>query len=137
MNADLQVVDMPLLFETGSQRFFSDVIVVSCTPEQQLERLCTRDGITKVQAEAKIRSQMPLTVKEAQATFVINNVGRVDDVQKQVYNYLSAGFCCCTIKKYPVLSSIEVFVKALLAYIIAQKQDPTVKIWVHCRYMKC
>lgn len=75
---------MPLLFETKSQWLFSDIIVVTCTPEQQLQRLCARDSLSQDAASARIRAQMDLAYKAAHGTIIIDNSGSVDDTLLQV-----------------------------------------------------
>ncbi|MEO0377134.1 MAG: dephospho-CoA kinase, partial [Cyanobacteria bacterium P01_A01_bin.17] len=47
--------------------------VVYCQPEQQKQRLMTRNQLTLQQAEVRIQSQMSLTEKIAQATIALDN----------------------------------------------------------------
>ena len=57
--------DIPLLFETGWDKYFSSVWVVYVTPEIQLERLTTRRGMAKEEAQRIIKTQMPAEEKIA------------------------------------------------------------------------
>lgn len=79
-----QVVDMPLLFETKSEWLFSDIIVVTCTPEQQLERLCSRDNLSQEAASSRIRAQFDMSYKAAHGTLIIDNSGSIQDTLVQV-----------------------------------------------------
>ena len=73
--ATLAMVDAALMVETGSFRKYDYVVVVSCRPEQQLERLLGRGGLTRPEAQARIDSQMPIEEKVRFADFVIDNSG--------------------------------------------------------------
>ena len=78
-------LDMPLLFESGAVvRYLSKIIVVSCRPEQQMERLMARNGLSAAEADARIKCQMSLTEKCRRADFVIENSASIPDTLKQV-----------------------------------------------------
>ena len=86
---DLAMVDAALMVETGSYRKYDYVVVVSCRPEQQLERLLGRGGLTRREAQARIDSQMPIAEKVRFADFVIDNSGdrarvRAREVHRQL-----------------------------------------------------
>ena len=51
--------DIPLLFECGMETMFDRIWVVSTREELQLERIMTRDHLSRDEALARIRSQMP------------------------------------------------------------------------------
>nr|BFD68276.1 dephospho-CoA kinase [Bdellovibrio sp. HAGR004] len=72
MGAALAIYDIPLLFETKAKDQFDAVIVVSCTREQQKERL-RRQGWTEDEIDMRIASQISLQSKEQQADFVLYN----------------------------------------------------------------
>ncbi|HEX7947247.1 MAG TPA: dephospho-CoA kinase, partial [Phenylobacterium sp.] len=44
--ADMIIMDVPLIFETGGEKTMDAVIVVSAPPEQQRERVLARPGMT-------------------------------------------------------------------------------------------
>jgi dephospho-CoA kinase len=67
------VLAIPLLFEAQMTDLVSEIWVVFCRPEQQRQRLMTRNQLTSAQAEARIQSQMPLSEKIARATIVLDN----------------------------------------------------------------
>ncbi|CAG9467097.1 unnamed protein product [Pedinophyceae sp. YPF-701] len=74
------VVDMPLLFEAGCDRFCGETVVVTCDADQQIERAVKR-GMKREDAEARVRAQMPLEVKRQKATRIIKNDGDVEDAK--------------------------------------------------------
>lgn len=73
--ADVPVVVLmiPLLFEAGLESLCSETWLVVCSEAQQLERLMARDGLSEVDALARIRAQWPLSRKRELAGLVINN----------------------------------------------------------------
>lgn len=78
--SDYQVLDSPLLLESGQDDFCDVVIVVDATETQQIERTVARDGNT----EALVRSIMAKQWSRAQrlqaADLVVDNTGRADDL---------------------------------------------------------
>jgi dephospho-CoA kinase len=77
------VLDAALLIETGYHRKMDRVVVVYAEPEQQLERLISRDLFTKEEALARIQSQMPLAEKRGHADYVIDNTGSRENTEQQ------------------------------------------------------
>ncbi|WP_413295137.1 dephospho-CoA kinase [Bdellovibrio sp. HCB185ZH] len=73
MNTPLAIYDIPLLFETHAQKNFDKIVVVSCTRNQQKERLLRRNQLTESEIEMRIASQIPIASKESEADFVLQN----------------------------------------------------------------
>lgn len=69
------IYDAALLVENQIHKFLDSLIVVALDRPTQIERLISRDNITRAQAEQRIDSQMSLEEKIAVADFVINNHG--------------------------------------------------------------
>jgi len=80
----LVVVDVPLLFESRLASMFEAVMVVYVPESVQLERLMSRDGCTTAEAEARIRSQMPIEEKKRLADIVIDNSGTMMNTAAQI-----------------------------------------------------
>lgn len=79
------VVDVPLLYETRTMlRFIHKVIVVQCSPSQQVERLMLRNNFSEEEARKRINSQLPLDQKCALADFVVDNTGDQEQLRHQV-----------------------------------------------------
>ena len=78
------IVDASLLIESGFHRNFQRLVLVTCTLEQQVERLMTRNGLTLEQARQRIALQMPLEEKRAFATDIIDNSGTQERTRMQV-----------------------------------------------------
>lgn len=69
--ADIVVLDIPLLFETGGNRAMDAVVCVSVSPEIQKERVMARGTMTAEQFEQIRAKQMPNDEKCAQSDFVV------------------------------------------------------------------
>jgi dephospho-CoA kinase len=78
------VADVPLLYETGHQDDFDRVIVVACTPEQQVARLVARDALTEAEARQRLAAQWPIDTKRALADYVIDTSGTREETERQV-----------------------------------------------------
>ena len=81
--------DVPLLFECGMEAMFERVWVVSTSAEIQLERLMTRDHLSRVEALARVQAQMPLEEKRRRADAVIDSSGTLSETRRQI-DYLIA-----------------------------------------------
>jgi dephospho-CoA kinase len=78
------VLVVPLLFEAGMTDLVTEIWVVRCSEQQQLERLMQRDKLTLEQAQARINSQMPIEEKAARADVVLDNSSTLEALLKQV-----------------------------------------------------
>jgi len=87
-NSPILVLIIPLLFETKLTKLCSEIWVVSCTEEQQYNRLCKRDKITFNEAKQRIESQWPLNKKTQLADEVIENSGNLKAWVNQIEKIL-------------------------------------------------
>ncbi len=78
------VLVVPLLFEAGMTDLVTEIWVVSCSPEQQLQRLMERDRLFLEQAQARLNSQLPIQEKVARADIVLDNSSTLEALLKQV-----------------------------------------------------
>ncbi|HET9223664.1 MAG TPA: dephospho-CoA kinase, partial [Roseiflexaceae bacterium] len=58
--------------------------VVTCTTEQQIERLVATRGLSESEAQVRVAAQPPQADKVAQADVVIDNSGSLDETKRQV-----------------------------------------------------
>ena len=82
--AALCVLDMPLLYEKNLDRLCDRVWCAFIPRETQLERLMQRDGFTRQEAEARLRSQLPAAEKAARADVVIDTSGPIQYTKEHV-----------------------------------------------------
>ena len=89
--AAIVVVEAAILVETGSYRRFDRLVVVVCTPEQQMERALKRGAYTREEVLARLSRQLPLEEKLRVADYVIDTSGTKEQTIEQVktvYNSL-------------------------------------------------
>ncbi len=86
----LAVADIPLLFETRHEGLFDRIVVTRCDPEQQLERLKQRSGLTEEEARQRLAAQWPMEEKARRAHYVIDTSGPFEETDKQVERVVSA-----------------------------------------------
>ena len=89
----LIIKDIPLLTEVASPLFVDKIIVVAASEQTQIRRLGER-GMSREDAQNRIKSQLPLDEKIKFADFVIDNDGTLEETKKQVeevYSLLKKG----------------------------------------------
>jgi dephospho-CoA kinase len=79
----IAIVEAAILIETGSHRRFDKLIVVVCSPEQQVERAVARDGFTPEEARARLSRQMPVEEKSRHADYIIDTSGTKERTVEQ------------------------------------------------------
>jgi len=84
LEASIVVFSIPLLFEAKLTHLVKEIWVVSCSFEQQIQRLINRNNLNKEQAIARINSQIPLAEKIALADIVLDNSGNLQDLYTQI-----------------------------------------------------
>jgi dephospho-CoA kinase len=77
------VVEAAILIETGSYRRFACIILAVCEEEQQIERAMKRDGVSREEALARLRRQMPLAEKRKYADYIIDTSGEKESTLRQ------------------------------------------------------
>ncbi len=82
--ARVVVVEAVKLIEAGTYRMCQSVWLVTCSREQQIERLTTGRGLTREDAERRIDSQTPASEKLAFVDVVIDNGGTIDETHRRV-----------------------------------------------------
>lgn len=83
-SAAVCVLDMPLLYEKELDSLCDRVWCAYIPRETQLERLMARDGFTREEAEARLRSQLPAEEKAARADVVIDTSGTIQYTKESV-----------------------------------------------------
>jgi dephospho-CoA kinase len=87
--APIVVLDIPLLFETGSDNRVDATVVVSAPAEMQRARVLER-GVSLERLEALLARQTPDTEKRQRADFVVDSGQGIERARDQVRRILAA-----------------------------------------------
>lgn len=82
---DVVFVEAPLLFETKSEGLFNKIIVVYAREEEILKRMEKR-GFSQDETLRRLSAQLPIEVKVKNADYVIENTGRIEDLEGEIRN---------------------------------------------------
>jgi dephospho-CoA kinase len=77
------IYESALLVESGNYKDFQKIIVVYTSQEEQVRRLMQRDGITKEDAENRIKAQFPLNEKLKVAHYTIDTTGSFEEAKNK------------------------------------------------------
>lgn len=80
--------DVPLLFEKKLESQFDAVVVVSSSEAAQISRMKNRDKLSEGEIANRLSSQVPLAHKAGRATWVLENDGSLEDLEKATLDLL-------------------------------------------------
>ncbi|WP_173024195.1 dephospho-CoA kinase [Streptococcus dysgalactiae] len=81
-------MDIPLLIELGYQDWFDAIWLVYVDAQTQLRRLMARNHLREVDAKKRLSSQLSIEEKRPYASLVIDNIGDMETLRKQVHKAL-------------------------------------------------
>ena len=88
--ADMVVLDIPLLFETGGHAGVDAVVVASAPAHMQRERVLARPGMTPDRLDAILAQQLADAEKRARAHFVVDTSKGLEPARAQVAQIIAA-----------------------------------------------
>lgn len=88
--AQIVVLDIPLLFETGSDGFVDCVVVVSAPFDVQRQRVLARHGMDEARFNDILAKQTPDAEKRRRADFIVDSSISIEDARTQVHAILTA-----------------------------------------------
>ena len=84
----IAILEAALLLEAGLRRRFDEIIVVTCKPQQRIDRWGARHKLdpetARTEVTRRMMAQAPVEAKIQAADFVIDNSGSVEETRKQV-----------------------------------------------------
>jgi dephospho-CoA kinase len=83
-SADVIVVEAIKLIEAGMAAACASVWVTTCRPEQQVYRIMGGRGLSRAEAEQRVRAQPPQEDKVARADVIIDTSGSLSRTRAQV-----------------------------------------------------
>ena len=78
------ILEVPLLFETGLNRFRDANIVVWASRNAQVIRLIKRDKLKNSEIKLRIKAQMPLEIKKHKADCLIDNSKSISELKSTI-----------------------------------------------------
>lgn len=87
--ADLVILDIPLLFESGGAERIDKVVVVSSDPQIQHQRVLARPAMTEEKFRLILSRQMPDAEKRARADYVVDTGNGIEAARKQVNDIIA------------------------------------------------
>lgn len=91
---DLVLLDIPLLFETGAEKRVDVIVVATCDPQIQRQRVLARPGMTEEKFKLILNRQVPDSQKRQRADFIVDTGGGLEQARqrvKQIITLLRSG----------------------------------------------
>jgi len=80
----IYMVNTPLLFESGFDKYMDYNIVVAAFSDQVIERGIKRDNISSEEIKERLNHQIPLNEKKKLADYIVDNSGSFEQTKRQV-----------------------------------------------------
>ncbi len=87
--ADMVVLDIPLLFETGAEQRVDVIVVVSADPQVQRQRVLARPNMTEEKFNMILSRQTPDTEKRRRADYIVDSGHSIEAARKQVVDIIA------------------------------------------------
>lgn len=82
-SSGIAVIDAALTIESGGYQRFDKLVVVHCADDVQIQRLMTRNNLTREDAEKRIASQMSQAEKKKFADYLIDTTGGFEAARQE------------------------------------------------------
>lgn len=89
MGAEMVVLDIPLLFETGAEQRVDTIVVVSADPQIQRERVLARPNMTEEKFNMILSRQTPDAEKRRRADYIVDSGHSIETARSQVANIIA------------------------------------------------
>ena len=78
------LIDAPLLFESGLDSICDFVIAIISERDEQIKRICIRDGISQEDAIKRLNAQNTNEFFKENADIIINNVKTLEELEEEI-----------------------------------------------------
>jgi dephospho-CoA kinase len=82
------IVEAALILEAGAGARFDRLVVVTCLPEQRVQRWANRAGVDEAAARREVTRRMSAQLADEEkikaADYVVDNSGSLDETERQV-----------------------------------------------------
>ncbi len=86
---DLVLLDIPLLFETGAEKRVDVIVVATCDPQIQRQRVLARPGMTEEKFNLILNRQLPDQQKRERADFLVDTGGGLMQAKQRVQEIIA------------------------------------------------
>jgi dephospho-CoA kinase len=90
LNSDMVLLDIPLLFEAGGEARVDVIVVVTCDPQIQRERVLARPNMTEEKLDMILSRQMPDAEKRKRADFLVDTGHGMEAARARVEEIIAA-----------------------------------------------
>ena len=87
--SDIIVFDVPLLFETGGDKFVDAIVVVTAPEDVQRKRVLARPGMNEALLNSLLSRQTPDAEKRCRADYLVYSDKGLENARKQVQTILA------------------------------------------------
>jgi dephospho-CoA kinase len=87
--AAMVLLDIPLLFESGAQERVDVIVVVSCDPQIQRQRVLARPNMTEEKFNMILSRQTPDAEKRQRADYIIDTGHGIDPARERVADIIA------------------------------------------------
>lgn len=87
--AQMVLLDIPLLFETGAEKRVDVVVVVSADPQVQRQRVLARPGMTEERFNMILSRQTPDAEKRRRADYLIDSGQSIEAARERVLDIIA------------------------------------------------
>lgn len=86
---DLVLLDIPLFFETGAEKRVDVIVVATCDPQIQRQRVLARPGMTEEKFRLILDRQLPDSKKRERADFLVDTGGGLSQARQRVQQIIA------------------------------------------------
>lgn len=87
---ELFFAEVPTLYESGWDKYFDGVLLISADEKTREERLMKSRSMTKDEIQSRVAVQLSDEEKRKRATWVIDNSGTMSDLEEKIIQWLDS-----------------------------------------------